>query len=537
LSRPRRRSACRWKRGLSVTLREAEPWRLTTADEENRGDPPMRRLARNTLADLPRDVARPQYDLDDVRTGVVHLGVGAFHRAHQAVVFDGRLAAGERDWAICGVSLQSPATRDALAPQDALYTVSIRGREREDLEVIGALRDLLVAPEDPQAPLARLADPRVRIVTLTITEKGYCHDPASGDLAPSHPAIMRDLAAPHAPLSAPGVLVEALRRRRDAGEEPFAVLSCDNLPANGATLRRAATQFAALRDPDLARWIDDRVSFPSTMVDRIVPATTDDVRAQTAKRLGVEDAWPVVTEPFWQWVIEDRFPAGRPRLEESGATMVADVVPFELAKLRLLNGTHSALAYLGYLAGFETLAETVAAPSFARFARGLMDEEVTPTLAAHGAQDLTSYKRMLFERFQNPSLRHRTWQIAMDGSQKLPQRTLPVIRERLEAGASIRRLALVVAAWMRYVAGLDERGRAIDVRDPLAVTLESIADRSRGDAVKLGRDLLGLRQIFPADLASDPRLRERIDLALTTLFQRGAKATIDRFEQLFPLDP
>jgi fructuronate reductase len=485
---------------------------------------------------MPPDVMRPLYHLDDVRTGVVHLGVGAFHRAHQAVAFEGRLAAGELEWAICGVSLQSPATRDALAPQDGLYTVCVRGPEKEDLQVVGALRELLVAPEDPQAPFARLSDPRVRIVTLTVTEKGYCHESASGDLSLSHPAIMRDLAAPSAPLSAPAVLVEALRRRRNAGVEPFAVLSCDNLPANGAAVRRVVTQFAALRDPDLAKWIDDHVTFPSTMVDRIVPATTDDARAQTAMRLGVEDAWPVVTEPFSQWVIEDRFPAGRPRLEESGATMVVDVVPFELAKLRLLNGTHSALAYLGYLAGFETLAETVAEPSFARFARGLMDEEITPTLAGHSVGDLTSYKRMLFERFRNPSLRHRTWQIAMDGSQKLPQRTLPVIRERLDVGAPIRRLALVVAAWMRYVVGLDERARAIDVRDPLAMTLASIVDLARGDVAKLGRDLLGLRQMFPADLASDPRMRDQIGVALTTLFQMGAKATVDQFERLFPSD-
>ena len=497
----------------------------------------MRRLNRNTLADLPRDVRRPLYDLDDVRTGVVHLGVGAFHRAHQAVAFDDCLAAGERDWAICGVSLQSPTTRDALAPQDGLYTVCIRGREEEDLRVVGALRNLLVAPEDPQAPLSRLVDPGVRIVTLTVTEKGYCQDPASGDLLPIHPAITRDLAAPEAPLSAPAVLVEALRLRRVAGVDPFTVLSCDNLPANGVMLRRVATQFAALLDPDLAKWIDDLVAFPSTMVDRIVPATTDDVRDQTAKRLGVEDAWPVVTEPFCQWVIEDRFSAGRPRLEERGATMVTDVVPFELAKLRLLNGTHSALAYLGYLAGFETLAETVAEPSFARFARGLMDEEITPTLTAHGVGDLASYKRMLFERFQNASLRHRTWQIAMDGTQKLPQRTLPVIRERLDVGASIRRLALVIAAWMRYVVGVDERGRTIDVRDPLSLTLGSIAASARGDTTKLARDLLGLRQMFPSDLASDPRLRDQIDLALKTLFRRGAKATVDEFEQLFPLAP
>jgi fructuronate reductase len=494
----------------------------------------MRRLDRGALADLPLDVARPRYDFDDARVGVVHLGVGAFHRAHQAVLFDDRLAAGERDWAICGVSLQSPATRDALAPQDGLYTLCVRGPEREDLRVVGALRELLVAPEDPLALLAMLADPRVRIVSLTITEKGYCHDPATCDLAPSHPAIAHDLVSPHAPRSAPGVLVEALRRRRIAGTAPFTVLSCDNLPSNGATTKRVTTQFAALRDPELAKWIGESVAFPSTMVDRIVPATTDDDRAHVATSLGVVDAWPVVTEPFFQWVVEDRFCAGRPRLEDSGATIVADVAPFELAKLRLLNGTHSALAYLGYLAGFETLSEVMADPAFARFARGLMDEEVTPTLTGRGLEDLASYKRELIERFRNPGLRHRTQQIAMDGTQKLPQRLLATIKERLDAGASIRRLALVVAGWMRYVAGVDEQGHAIDVRDPLAPKLAAIAATAGGDATKLAAGLLGLAQAFPVELASNSRFRSQVIPALETLFRNGARTTVGQFERLFP---
>ena len=423
--------------------------------------------------------------------------------------------------------------RDALAPQDGLYVLCVRGPEREDVRVVGALRALLVAPEDPQALLAKLADPRVHIVSLTITEKGYCRDPSTSDLSPSHPAIAHDLASPQAPRSAPGVLVEALRSRRIAGVAPFTVLSCDNLSSNGPATKRVTTQFAALCNPDLAKWIDDRVAFPSTMVDRIVPATTDDDRANVMERLGVVDAWPVVTEPFFQWVVEDRFSDGRPRLEDSGATIVPDVAPFELAKLRLLNGTHSALAYLGYLAGFETISAAVADPAFARFARGLMDEEVTPTLIAHGLTDLASYKRKLFERFQNPRLRHRTWQIAMDGTQKLPQRTLSVIKERLDAGASIRRLALVVAAWMRYVAGVDEQGRAIDVRDPLAAKLATIAEAAGGDPAKLAFGLLGMGEVFPAELAADPRFAGQVTSALRTLLQKGARATVDELEGPF----
>jgi fructuronate reductase len=494
----------------------------------------MRRLGRNALAGLPPDVSCPGYDLDDVRVGVVHLGVGAFHRAHQAVIFDDRLAQGERDWAICGVSLRSPATRDALAPQDGLYTLCVRGPEREDVRIVGALHELLVAPENPQALLDRLADSRVRIVSLTITEKGYCHDPATCDLAPDHPMVAHDLANPHAPQSAPGLLVEALYRRRLAGMAPFTVLSCDNLPSNGATTKRVTTQFARLRDPELAKWIDERVAFPSTMVDRIVPATTDDDQRRVSARLGVVDAWPVVTEPFFQWVVEDRFPAGRPRLDDSGATLVADVAPFEMAKLRLLNGTHSALAYLGYLAGFETLSEVMGEPAFARFARGLMDEEVTPTLAAHGLGDLESYKAQLIGRFRNPGLRHRTEQIAMDGTQKLPQRLLATIKDRLHAGASIGRLALAVAAWMRYAAGVNEKGRVIDVRDPLAPKLAAIAATAGHDATRLATGLLDLAQVFPVELAANPRFRGQVILALETLFQEGARATVNEFERLFP---
>jgi fructuronate reductase len=396
------------------------------------------------------------------------------------------------------------------------------------LRVIGSLRECLVAPENPLALLQRLGDPRVKIVSLTITEKGYCHDPATCDLAVVHPAIQHDLANPQAPASAPGVLVEALARRRAAGVAAFTVLSCDNLPSNGETTRRIATQFAALRDADLGRWIADHVAFPSTMVDRIVPATTDDDRARVAARLTAADAWPVVTEPFRQWVVEDHFSAGRPRLEESGVTLVKDVAPFELAKLRLLNGTHSALAYLGYLAGYETLAEVTANPGFARFARGLMDEESGPTL--RGLGDLDAYETQLMRRFQNPGLRHRTWQIAMDGSQKLPQRLLGTIQDRLASGAPIRRLALAVAAWMRYVTGVDERGRAIDVRDPLKAKLAGIAEAAGGDATRLANGLMDLREVFPGELAADARFRVAVIGALTVLMREGARRTVEGFE-------
>jgi fructuronate reductase len=485
----------------------------------------MTRLSLKTLGALPADVARPRYDVVAVRVGIVHLGVGAFHRAHQAVYVDDRLAAGETDWAISGASLRSPETRDALATQDGLYTLSVRSAEGEALRVVGALRRLFVAPTEREALLAAMSDPAVRIVTMTVTEKGYCHDPATCRLDEDHADIRHDLKRLRAPKSAPGLLVEALARRRAVGVAPFTVLSCDNLPSNGETARAVVARLATLRDADLGRWVEGEVAFPSTMIDRIVPATTDEDRARISAQLGADDAWPVVTEPFSQWVIEDRFPSGRPRFEDSGATLVADVAPFELAKLRLLNGGHSTLAYLGYLAGYETVAEAMADANLARLVAGLMAREAAPTLpAATGA--LEPYMRELQARFRNPALRHRTWQIAMDGSQKLPQRLLGTVRARLVRGAPIDRLALGVAAWMRYVTGVDEHGRAIDVRDPLAAKLKAIADQAGLSATRLAPALASVADVFGADLAGDPRFMEPVTAALTALIEKGARRTL-----------
>jgi fructuronate reductase len=480
------------------------------------------RLSLATLADLPADVARPRYDVAAAEVGVVHLGVGAFHRAHQAFYLDDRLAAGERGWAICGASLRSPAMRDALAPQDGLYTLSARGAEGEALRVIGALRRLEVAPG---ALLEAMSDPAVRIVTLTITEKGYGHDPASRELDEAHPDIRHDLTHPQAPRSAPGFLVEALRRRRASGVPPFTVLSCDNLPSNGATARNVVARLGALRDPDLRRWIAGEVAFPCSMVDRIVPAATDEDRARVAARLGLEDAWPVIAEPFSQWVVEDHFPSGRPRLEDSGVQMVGDVAPFERAKLRLLNGAHSALAYLGYLSGYETIAEAMGDAALARLVADLMREEAAPTLDARASGDLGAYIDALLARFRNPALRHRTWQIAMDGSQKLPQRWLGTVRDRLARGERVDRLALGVAAWMRYVTGVDEQGRAIDVRDPLAARLKTIAAREGLEAARLAPAFAGVREVF-GDLGDDPRFLAPVTAALDALIKQGARAAI-----------
>ncbi|MBV9568045.1 MAG: mannitol dehydrogenase family protein, partial [Hyphomicrobiales bacterium] len=445
---------------------------------------------------------------------------------HQAIYVEDALAAGERDWGIVAASLRQPGTRDALELQGGLYTLASKSVDGCRLRVVGALRRFLVAPQNPAALIGAMANPAIRIVTLTVTEKGYCHDPATGELNEEHPDIRADLSMPGRPRSTTGFLVEALRRRREAGSAPFTLVSCDNLPANGQTLRRVVTRHARLLDPDLAAFIAGEVAFPSTMVDRIVPATTDADRAEISRRLGLSDAWPVLTEPFTQWVIEDKFPQGRPRVEDYGAELVAEVAPYETMKLRLLNASHSTLAYLGYLAGYETIAETVADESFARLVRGLMDEEMGPTLSLPAGADVEAYKRALIERFRNPALRHRTWQIAMDGSQKLPQRLLAGARERIAAGAPIKRIALSVAAWMRYVGGVDEKGAPIDVRDPFAKRLRALSDAAGGDGRRIAASLIRVREIFGDDLAQSPSFSEPVTCALELLLRVGAKEAV-----------
>ncbi|WP_152047547.1 mannitol dehydrogenase family protein [Aureimonas psammosilenae] len=487
----------------------------------------MTRLSDATLSELSPEVERPGYRRAEARIGIVHLGLGAFHRAHQAVYTEDVLSKGDLSWGISGVSLRSPDTRDALEPQDGLYTLSIRDGSGDRFRAIGSILECLVAPQDPEAVLARMSAADTRIISLTVTEKGYCHHPATGELDEAHPDIRHDLGQPNRPKSAVGFLVEALARRREKGVPPFTVLSCDNLPANGRTVQRVVARFAALRDPALGRLIEEEVSFPSTMVDRIVPATTDADRALVAKALRMEDAWPVMAEPFTQWVIEDRFPGGRP---DWNATFVEDVEPFELMKLRLLNGSHSTLAYLGYLAGHETVADAMGAPGFEALLRGLMRDEASPTLAPLPGFDLSAYRDQLLARFRNPALRHRTWQIAMDGSQKLPQRLLGTIRDRLAANQPFDRLALGVAAWMVYVRGVDEKGNAIDVRDPLA---KDLAEATNGctTPTELLDACLRFETVFGRDLPLSQPFRAAVERGLEQLLAQGAAQTVARFPE------
>ncbi len=414
--------------------------------------------------------------------------------------------------------------RERLVPQDGLYTVIERGPGAERLTVVGTVREVLFAPEDPAAVVRRLADPATRVITLTITEKGYCHDPATGALDQGHPEIRHDLEHPEAPRSAIGLLVAGLERRRNAGTGPLTIVCCDNLPQNGRTLCGIVLAFAGLRDDGLAAWIERAIPFPSTMVDRIVPATTPEDIAAVARRLGVEDAAPVSCEPFRQWVIENRFAAPRPAWERAGAELVPEVAPFEEMKLRLLNGAHSAIAYLAVAAGIEYVADAVATPGMERYLQALW-AKLGSTLHLPSGYDRAGYVEALGHRFANPALAHRTSQIAMDGSQKLPQRLLAPIRERLVRGQPIPALALAVAAWMRHVRGTAEDGRAIPLADPMAARLAAVA-AGAGDAERLVSGLLAMREVFGEDLPQDSRFTAPLIAALRALLARGTRAVL-----------
>ena len=478
------------------------------------------RLGPASIRQLPGSVRRPTYLPQAATIGVVHLGVGNFFRAHQAVYLDEAMEAGATGWGICGVSLRNPATRDALAPQDGYYTLVERDAAGDRARIVGALRELLVAHEDPSKVVARIAAPRTRWVTLTITEKGYGH--VSGNERPtldvSHPDIAHDLIEPQAPRSAVGLLHAAIRLRHRRHLEPLTILSCDNLACNGNLLRALVLQFDQAIKAGEASRIVEQMRFPNTMVDRIVPRTGPGQRDLAAGLLGIDDAWPVVTEPFRQWVIEDDFAGPRPPLEQSGVQIVKDVRPWEAMKLRLLNAAHSALAWLAVPAGIATVDAAVAQPALRRFIEDLWRIEVIPGLEPDLAGIAPTYCAGLLARFANPALAHQTAQIAMDGSQKLPLRVLPSIRAGLQSRLPIDRLALVVAAWIGYLEGFADDGAAFPPDDPLLERLQPLA-RMR-DSRQAAAAVIAERAIF-ADLADNQLLVSRAGAALGRLRARG----------------
>jgi fructuronate reductase len=467
---------------------------------------PLPRLSDRTLAQARNGAWSGVYDRANVEVSIAHLGPGAFHRAHQAPVFDALLAEDSR----CGVSeiaLKSDRVRAALAPQDGLYTLVELDAEPR-IRIVGAVRELLTATETPNAVLQRLADVRTRMITLTVTEKGYCLTP-SGELDLAHPDIATDLARPAAPLSAIGWLVEGLRRRRAGGAGGVPIVSCDNLTDNGGKLGRAVAALAGAQgDADLAAWLEGEVRFPATMVDSITPATDDKLREQVRAAIGLEDAWPIQRERFTQWVIEGDLGPGAPDLASGGVQFAADVRPFEQAKLRLLNGAHSSLAYLGLLAGLGTVAEAMADPALAGFVERLMRQDIAPSLTRAAGLDFDAYIASILARFRNPAIAHQLAQIAWDGSQKLPFRLLGTIADALAAGRPVTRLAVPVAAWMLFAA---RRARSAEpLVDPLAQVIVAVAGAPSERQPEL---FLAMDAVFPPSLAADPRFRSAVTAA------------------------
>ena len=439
------------------------------------------------------------------------------------------MAARGGDWRVAGVSLRRPDTRDALAPQGFCYHAVERGSDGDKSREVNVISDVLVVPEDPGAVIRAMAEPAIRLVTMTITEKGYCRDPATGALDRANPDIAHDIENPSRPRSAPGCLVAAFARRRALGLRPFTTLSCDNLPDNGAQTRAVTLALARETDPGLAGWIEAEARFPSTMVDRIVPATTPDDIASLERDHGIADAAPVFHEPFRQWVIEDDFVDGaRPAFEAAGAMMVADVAPFEAMKLRCLNGAHTALACLGLLAGHETIADTVADPPFTAYVRALWRSEINPAVTPPPGMNLDAYTDALLARFANPAIRHRTAQIATDTSQKLPQRLLATLAENRAAGRPCEALALAVAAWFRLIDGTDDLGRPVTLDDPLLDRLKALSDGAPDPTGKVAA-LLSLTEVFPPPLARDAALRECLAREYEALRDHGARARAGRF--------
>jgi mannitol 2-dehydrogenase len=486
-------------------------------------------LNEGSLPALAPVVPVPRYARDRVSAGIVHFGVGGFHRAHQAMYLDRLMNEGRAlDWGICGVGVLPGDRRmkDALDAQDGLYTLVVKHPDGTfEPRVIGSITEYLFAPDDPEAVIEKMASPQTRIVSLTVTEGGYNVHPVTGEFDARDENVAHDLQPGATPVTVFGLVTEALVRRRARGLAPFTVMSCDNIQGNGDVAARMFTAFATLRDPELGAWVAAEVPFPNSMVDRITPVTTDEDRVLVAARFGIEDAWPVVCEPFTQWVLEDRFGAGRPPLEDAGVQLVADVEPYELMKLRLLNASHQALCYLGYLAGYRYAHEVCADPLFTRFLLGYMDREATPTLSPVPGVDLDQYKHTLIERFANPEVRDTLARLCAESSDRIPKWLLPVIRHQLATGGEFQRAALVVAAWARYAEGTDEQGEPIQVVDRLREARMAAASRQREHPTAFieDRDLFG-------DLADDPRFVAAYTSALDSLHTDGARATLEKLD-------
>jgi fructuronate reductase len=488
-------------------------------------------LGLGALRRLPAE-SRPLIRPGTVPAGIVHLGVGAFHRAHQAVYTEAALADAGRDSGVVAVAPRSTGVVTRLAAQDCLFSVTSMSGAGNRTRVVGALAGVRHAASDPAAIVALLADPAIRVVTLTVTEKAYQLDPASGRLLPDD-AVAADLTTDRPPITVPGLLVRGLLARALADAGPLALVSCDNLPSNGWRLRSLVGQALRLlaggpggRSQRIADWLHENVTYPGTMVDRIVPASTAETLATAERALGVCDLAAVAAEPYRQWVIEDRFPGGRPAWERAGAVLTGDAGPWERLKLRALNGVHSAIAYLGALAGRETIADALEIPHLRAALGRLIAEDVAHSFVPPDGVSVVEYGEEVLERFANPVIRHRTIQVAMDGSQKLPQRVLHTIADLRAAGAHPRWATLVVAAWMRFVQGRADDGSPLPLDDPLGERIRAALAAGKDTPGGVVDALLGLSEVFPVALAEDAEVRELVTGWLTALDRHGVEATL-----------
>lgn len=493
-------------------------------------------LSTNNLNQLPQSITVPNYDRNAVKAKMLHIGFGAFHRAHQAIFADILATEHQSDWGFCEINLVGGEQQiEDLIAQDYLYNVCEMQGDNWQTRTVGIVKEALHPTiHGIDAVIKRMLDPNIAIVSMTVTEKGYCYVPATGSIDFENPAVSHDLQSPEAPRSLPGLIVEALKRRKELGITPFTVMSCDNMPENGHITKNVILAMAAKRDPQLAKWIEANVTFPSTMVDRIVPAMTPETAEKIQSQLGqVVDKVAIACEPFRQWVIEDNFVAGRPEWQKVGAQLVNNVIPFEEMKLRMLNGSHSFLAYLGYLAGYQYINECMQDNAYKKAAYHLMMSEQAPTLSIQNV-DLPAYANALIERFKNTGLKHRTWQIAMDGTLKLSQRLLDSIQIHLKNGQSFDYLALAVAGWMRYVSGKDDSGAEIQINDPQAAKLAELVANSADDESRV-HALLSLDSLFTEELANNALFTKKITAFYLSLRDHGAKKTIEALNQAHSL--
>lgn len=484
------------------------------------------KLNSNNLSGIATNIITPKYDRDKLVSSIVHIGVGGFHRAHQCLYLDEVAASGDLNWGLCGVGLlpHDVKMRDALKNQDYLYTLVERSTSQDSARIIGSIKEFLFAPENPELVLKKLSSPEVRIVSLTVTEGGYNFDQGTGEFITSNPDVQHDLKNRSTPKTVFGYIIEALARRKAADIAPFTILSCDNLQSNGDVARKMFLSFAELRDSSLAEWISANVAFPNSMVDRITPAINEEDKALVAQKFNIEDSWPVVCEPFRQWVIEDNFCNGRPALEKVGAQMTKDVHPYETMKIRLLNAGHSTLGYLGYLAGFKFIYEITEDPEFQVLLKNYMDKEVTPLLDPVEGVDFSKYKASLVERFANKTIKDQALRICMDGSAKMPKFILPTVRENLAKGGSVKLAALTLAAWFRFLNGTDEKGQAIPLQDPMAEILAKTAK----EAGKKPQAFFALSEIF-GDLGQSEIFVSEVESALDSLYAVGARKTLQEY--------